>query len=114
MGDPRPCGVRYFFERDVERERDDEERDDDLDAPPLLRPPFAPPFAPPFRPPARLALRLVVLPRPDPLFLPPPVSLLTVAHARCSATFFGVPRFSYPSSMCSACRFCLSVYADLS
>jgi hypothetical protein len=48
----------------------------------LLRPPFAD------------AVRLVALPRPDPLFLPPPVSLLTVAHARRSATFLLVPRFS--------------------
>ena len=44
--------------------------------------------------PARLALRLVFLPRPEPLFLPPPVSLFTVAHARRSASFFEVPRFS--------------------
>jgi len=42
-------------------------------------------------------------------FLPPPVSLLTVAHARASAVRLPTPRFSYPSSMCSAMRFCLGV-----
>jgi hypothetical protein len=34
------------------------------------------------------------LPRPDPLFLPPPVCLLTVAHARFSASSSETPRFS--------------------
>jgi len=73
----------------------------------VLRPPCdrAPPIFPPFRDDAWLTL----CPRPEPLFFPPPVSLFTVAHARRSASFFGVPRFSYPFSMCSACRFCLSV-----
>jgi hypothetical protein len=32
--------------------------------------------------------------RPEPDFLPPPDCLLTVAHAKCSASFFGVPRDS--------------------
>src|SRR5688500_17144398 len=55
------------------------------------------------------------LPRPDPPgLLPPPVCLLTVAHARRSASFFETPRFSYPSSMWSAIRSCLFVYFDLS
>ena len=53
--------------------------------------------------------------RPEPpCFLPPPSCLLTVAHARRSASSGGTPCFSYPSSMCSAFRFCLSVYVDLS
>jgi hypothetical protein len=47
--------------------------------------------------------------RPDPLFLPPPSSLFTVAQARRSASRRETPRFSYPSSMCSAFRFCLFV-----
>ena len=34
------------------------------------------------------------LPLPEPLFLPPPVSLFTVAHARASASFFDTPFFS--------------------
>ena len=34
------------------------------------------------------------LPRPDPLFFPPRSLLFTVAHARRSASFFDVPRFS--------------------
>src|SRR5689334_1328950 len=54
-------------------------------------------------------------PRPDPPdLLPPPVCLFTVAHARRSASPRPTPRFSYPSSMCSSIRFCLSVYFDLS
>lgn len=32
----------------------------------------------------------------------------------CSASDSETPRFSYDSSMCSACLFCLSVYLDLS
>src|SRR5687767_14563201 len=69
---------------------------------------------PPFSQPLRLDSRLSVFPRPLPDFLPPPLSLFTVAHARRSASFSDTPRFSYPSSMCSAWRFCLSVYAPLS
>jgi hypothetical protein len=49
-----------------------------------------PPLAPPFRADAVE----VFLPRPEPLFLPPPVSLFTVAQARRSASFFETPRFS--------------------
>jgi len=64
---------------------------------------------PPIRPPLRDEAVLIVFPRPEPLFLPPPVSLLTVAQARRSASSLEVPRSSYPSSMCSAIRFCLSV-----
>jgi hypothetical protein len=57
---------------------------------------------------------LSFVPRPEPDFLPPPSSLLTVAQARRSASSFFTPRFSYPFSISSALRFCLSVYADLS
>jgi hypothetical protein len=42
-------------------------------------------------------------------FLPPPVSLFTVAHARDLAVFAETPRFSYPFSMWDAWRFCLFV-----
>jgi hypothetical protein len=79
----------------AEEERDDFEREADA------RPPFRPPF--------REELRLVFFPRPEPLFLPPPVSLFTVAQARRAASPRDTPRFSYPSSICSACRFCLLV-----
>lgn len=65
--------------------------------------------APPLRPPLREERLVLFLPRPDPLFLPPPSSLFTVAQARRSASRRDTPRFSYPSSMCSAFRFCLSV-----
>jgi hypothetical protein len=51
---------------------------------------------------------------PDPPFFPPPSCLLTVAHARRSASLSDTPRFSYPSSICSALRFCFAVYFDLS
>jgi hypothetical protein len=77
----------------AEAEREDLEREAEA------RPPFFPPF--------REELRLVFFPRPDPLFFPPPVSLFTVAQARRSASFRDAPRFSYPSSICSAWRFCL-------
>jgi hypothetical protein len=46
---------------------------------------------PPFLPPFRDAERVVFLPRPEPLFFPPPVSLFTVAHARRSASFRDTP-----------------------
>jgi hypothetical protein len=46
-------------------------------------------------------------PRPEPDFFPPPDSLLTVAQARRLASFPEVPRFAFPSAMCSALRFCL-------
>jgi hypothetical protein len=49
---------------------------------------------PPFLPPLRDELRLVFLPRPDPLFFPPPVSLFTVAQARRSASRRETPRFT--------------------
>ena len=49
--------------------------------------------APPFLPPFRAAALLVGLPRPDPLFLPPPLISLTVAQARLSASFSDTPRF---------------------
>src|SRR4029078_8518266 len=65
--------------------------------------------AAPLRPPLRAGPLLVARPRPDPLFSPPWSILLTVAHARRSASPSETPRSSYPSSMCSACRFCLSV-----
>ncbi|HSL72189.1 MAG TPA: hypothetical protein VK864_18215, partial [Longimicrobiales bacterium] len=44
------------------------------------------------RPPLRDALRLGRRPRPLPDFLPPPSSLLTVAHARRSASSSDTPR----------------------
>jgi hypothetical protein len=50
------------------------------------RPPFFPPFLD--------GAVFFFLPRPEPLFLPPPVSALTVAHARRSASLRPVPRFS--------------------
>jgi hypothetical protein len=78
-----------------------EELREDLDREAEARPPFLPPF--------REELRLVFFPRPDPLFFPPPVSLFTVAQARRSASLRDAPRFSYPSSMCSAWRFCFLV-----
>jgi hypothetical protein len=65
--------------------------------------------APPFRPPFLEEVRVLFLPRPDPLFLPPLSSLFTVAQARRSASLRDTPRSSYPSSMCSARRFCLLV-----
>src|SRR5262249_33814479 len=70
--------------------------------------------APPFLPPRLLETCVSALPRPLPDLLPPPDSLLTVAQARRSASPSGTPRPSYPSAMCSAFRFCLSVYFDLS
>src|SRR5262245_44336205 len=70
--------------------------------------------APPIRPPFFAGARFGRLPTPDPPFLPPPVVAFTVAQARRSASSSGTPRSSYPSSMCSAIRFCLSVYLDLS
>ena len=69
---------------------------------------------PPLRPPVRAGSGFDFFPRPDPLFLPPPEILLTVAQARRSASFLGTPRSSYPSSICSAWRFCLAVYFNLS
>jgi hypothetical protein len=47
-----------------------------------------------FLPPFREEDFVLFFPRPDPDFLPPPDSLFTVAHARRSASFFDVPRFS--------------------
>jgi hypothetical protein len=64
---------------------------------------------PPFLPPLREELLVLFFPLPDPLFLPPPSSLFTVAQARRAASPRVTPRFSYPSSMCSAFRFCLLV-----
>src|SRR5262245_15118398 len=63
--------------------------------------------SPPLWPPFFAGAVLVFLPRPDPLFLPPPVILFTVAQARRAASSSGTPRFSYPSLMCLAWRFCL-------
>jgi hypothetical protein len=64
---------------------------------------------PPIRPPFRAGALFVLFPRPAPLFRPPPDISFSVAHARRSASFRGTPRARYPSSMCSACRFCFSV-----
>src|SRR5256885_1123787 len=49
---------------------------------------------PPLRPPFLDAERFSALPRPEPDFLPPPLSLFTVAQARRSASVFETPRFS--------------------
>ncbi len=49
------------------------------------------------------------LPSPPDFFLPPLSCLFTARQARSSASSFDTPFFSYPSSMCSAFRFCLSV-----
>src|SRR5690606_39226403 len=65
--------------------------------------------SPPLRPPFREAAMLSFDPRPEPDFLPPPSSLLTVAQARRSASSLPTPFSRYPSSICSALRFCLSV-----
>src|SRR5215208_6283903 len=46
---------------------------------------------PPMRPPFLEEARDSVLPRPEPDFLPPPVSLFTVAQARAFAVFFDTP-----------------------
>src|SRR5438445_11902016 len=71
--------------------------------------------APPLRPPFRIGSWFSPLSNPPPPgFSPPPCTLFTVAHARRSASSSGSPRSSYPSSMCSAWRFCLSVYRRLS
>lgn len=59
---------------------------DDLERDAAARPPFLPPF--------RDELRVVFLPRPEPLFFPPPVSLFTVAQARRSASRRETPRFT--------------------
>ena len=50
--------------------------------------------APPLRPPFFAGALFVFLPRPEPLFLPPPLDAFTVAQARLSASFFFTPRFS--------------------
>ena len=50
--------------------------------------------AAPLRPPLRDALLVLFFLRPDPLFLPPPSSLFTVAQARRSASRRETPRFS--------------------
>jgi hypothetical protein len=55
---------------------------------------FFPEALPPFRPPLREADLFDFFPRSEPLFFPPPLSLFTVAQARCSASFFETPRFS--------------------
>jgi hypothetical protein len=68
----------------------------------------------PFFPPFFDGPRLGFLPRPDPLFFPPPDSSFTVAQARRAASARETPRFSYPSSICRARRFCFAVYDDLS
>jgi len=53
-----------------------------------------PPRDPPILPPRFEDTLLLAAPRPEPRFLPPPVSLLTVAQARRSASFRSVPRCS--------------------
>lgn len=51
-------------------------------------------FLPPFLPPFLYGSLFSFWPRPEPLFLPPPLALLTVAHARRSASSSERPRFS--------------------
>src|SRR6185295_42978 len=51
-------------------------------------------FLPAFLPPFLDALWLSFFPRPEPLFLPPPDSLFTVAHARALASLLETPRSS--------------------
>jgi hypothetical protein len=53
-----------------------------------------PPRGPPIRPPRFEESLVSGTPRPEPLLLPPPVSLLTVAQARRSASFLPTPRSS--------------------
>ncbi len=53
-----------------------------------------PEAAPPFLPPLREELLVLFFALPEPLFLPPPSSLFTVAHARRSASRRELPRFS--------------------
>ena len=53
-----------------------------------------PEAAPPFLPPLREELLVLFFPLPEPLFLPPPSSLFTVAQARRSAWRRELPRFS--------------------
>src|SRR5688500_11518155 len=48
---------------------------------------------PPLRPPLREAERFTFLPRPEPDFFPPLVSLFTVAQALRAASFADEPRF---------------------
>jgi hypothetical protein len=50
--------------------------------------------APPFLPPFFMGEWSSFLPRPDPAFFPPPLTLFTVAQARLSASFFETPRSS--------------------
>jgi len=51
-----------------------------------------PPRGPPILPPRFEDTLVSGTPRPEPLLLPPPVSLLTVAQARRSASFLPTPR----------------------
>ena len=69
---------------------------------------------PPLFPPFRAGALFSGFPRPEPECFPPPSILFTVAHALFSASGSGTPCCSYPCSMCSAFRFCLFVYLDLS
>ena len=70
---------------------------------------------PPIFPPFLYGAELTRLPYPEPPgFSPPPCALFTVDQARRAAVLALMPRRSYPSSICSAWRFCFSVYCDLS
>jgi hypothetical protein len=90
---PRRFRVAAAFRADADRAALGREAD--------ARPPFFPPF--------REGARFGFFPRPEPLFLPPPDSLFSVAHARRSASLRGTPRSSYDSSMCRARRRCFAV-----
>jgi hypothetical protein len=93
-------------ERDDVRDRDDRERDcEELFLPALRRRVAAALRAaaeradfgrdaealPPVRPPLRAGAFDVRLPRPEPLFFPPPDILFSVAQARRAASFRGTP-----------------------
>jgi hypothetical protein len=75
---PRRLRVAAAFLADAERADFGREAD--------ARPPSFPPFLD--------EVFLTALPRPEPLFLPPPVSLFTVAHARRAASPRETPRCS--------------------
>lgn len=102
-----PAGRARHYREERERDRDRDEREELFL--PALRRRVAAAFRaeaeradfgreaeafPPFRPPLRAGAVEVRFPRPDPLFLPPPDILFSVAQARRSASFRDTPRFS--------------------